>query len=214
MKLTMKLNSAHVSDSSLRSPPPGKTSRIRLLSVLAMLGVAAVLLMWRALDIQVLHREFLQEQGDARHLRVVNMPAHRGMIADRNGEPLAISTPVDSVWASPREFLAARKQWPRLMGLLHLDAVTLQRHLAKRVDREFIYLKRAVSPELARQVMALGVPHIGQFLINIVSQLVLLPSIKPHLTFCTLVPEKAICVIRFPLEMACISQLMVVITGK
>ena len=161
MKLIMKLNSARVPDPSLRSPPPGKTPRIRLLSVLAMLGVAAALLMWRALDIQVLHREFLQEQGDARHLRVVNMPAHRGMIADRNGEPLAISTPVDSVWASPREFLAARKQWPRLMGLLRLDAVTLQRHLAKRVDREFIYLKRAVSPELARQVMALGIPGVS-----------------------------------------------------
>lgn len=138
-----------------------KTPRIRLLSVLAILGGVAALLVWRAVDIQVLNREFLQEQGDARHLRVVAMPAHRGMITDRNGEPLAISTPVDSVWANPRELLAARAQWPRLMRLLHLDATTLQRHLAKRVDREFIYLKRAVSPELAQQVVALAVPGVS-----------------------------------------------------
>ncbi len=157
----MKLRNDHATDSSPRSPQPGKTPRIRLLAVLGVLGVVAALLAWRATDIQVLHREFLQEQGDARHLRVVTMPAHRGMIVDRNGEPLAISTPVDSVWANPREFLAARAQWPRLMRLLHLDAVTLQRHLTKRVDREFIYLKRAVSPELARQVMALGVPGVS-----------------------------------------------------
>ena len=138
-----------------------KTPRIRILSVLAILGGAAALLVWRAVDIQVLNREFLQEQGDARHLRVVSMPAHRGMITDRNGEPLAISTPVDSVWANPRELLAARAQWPDLMRLLHLDATTLQRHLAKRVDREFIYLKRAVSPELAQQVVALAVPGVS-----------------------------------------------------
>ena len=138
-----------------------KTPRIRLLAVLAMLGGVAALLVWRAVDIQVLNREFLQEQGDARHLRVVTMPAHRGMITDRNGEPLAISTPVDSVWANPRELLAARAQWPRLMRLLKLDAATLQQHLAKRVDREFIYLKRAVSPELAQQVVALAVPGVS-----------------------------------------------------
>ena len=137
------------------------TPRIRLLSVLAILGGVAALLVWRAVDIQVLNREFLQEQGDARHLRVVSMPAHRGMITDRNCEPLAISTPVDSVWANPRELLAARAQWPRLMRLLHLDATTLQRHLARRVDREFIYLKRAVSPELAQQVVALAVPGVS-----------------------------------------------------
>jgi cell division protein FtsI (penicillin-binding protein 3) len=142
-------------------PEACKTPRIRLLAVLAILGVATALLVWRAVDIQVLRREFLQEQGDARHLRVVAMPAHRGMITDRNGEPLAISTPVDSVWANPRELLAARAQWPRLTRLLHLDATTLQRHLAKRVDREFIYLKRAVSPELARQVVALAVPGVS-----------------------------------------------------
>lgn len=138
-----------------------KTPRIRLLSVLAILGGVAVLLVWRAVDLQVLHREFLQEKGNARHLRVVAMPAHRGMITDRNGEPLAISTPVDSVWANPRELLAARVQWPRLIRLLQLDANTLHRDLARRVDREFIYLKRAVSPELAQQVMALSVPGVS-----------------------------------------------------
>ena len=65
----MKLRNDHATDSSLRSPQPGKTPRIRLLTVLAVLGVVAALLVWRAMDIQVLHREFLQEQGDARLVR-------------------------------------------------------------------------------------------------------------------------------------------------
>ena len=57
---------------------------------------------------QLLHKDILQGKGDARHLREVSIPAHRGMITDLNGEPLAISTPVDSIWAYPREFLEAR----------------------------------------------------------------------------------------------------------
>ena len=66
-----------------------------------------LLLMWRALDLQVLNKDFLQEHGDARALRVVDIPAHRGMILDRNGEPLAVSTPVNSIWATPGKVLSS-----------------------------------------------------------------------------------------------------------
>ncbi|MBI2779524.1 MAG: penicillin-binding protein 2 [Gammaproteobacteria bacterium] len=137
------------------------TQPVRLLVVLGVLGAITLLLVWRALDLQILSKDFLQDQGDARHLREVATPAHRGMIADRNGEPLAISTPVDSVWANPQELLAARAQWPRLARLLNIDAKGLERHLTSRVGREFVYLKRNVSPDMAEQVMALGVPGIS-----------------------------------------------------
>jgi cell division protein FtsI (penicillin-binding protein 3) len=67
------------------------------------LGLAAATLVWRAVSLQVLDKEFLLTQGQARHLRVVGLPAHRGMIRDRSGEPLAVSTPVESVWVNPQE---------------------------------------------------------------------------------------------------------------
>ena len=79
--------------------------------VLVLFAVAFSALIWRAVDLQVFNQDFLQNQGDARHLRVVTLAAHRGMILDRNGEPLAVSTPVDSVWANPQELATAREYW-------------------------------------------------------------------------------------------------------
>src|SRR3990167_1727573 len=66
---------------------------------LAFLGIT-----WRVIDLTIIEHDFLQKQGDARSQRIVSIPAHRGMIVDRNGEPLAISSPVSSVWLSPQEF--------------------------------------------------------------------------------------------------------------
>ncbi|MEJ2059659.1 MAG: penicillin-binding transpeptidase domain-containing protein [Gammaproteobacteria bacterium] len=120
-----------------------------------------VALIVRAFDLQVVERHFLQQQGDARHLRVVTMPAHRGMITDRNGEPLAISTPVDAVWANPQETLAARKQLPKLAKLLGMKYGELYRRLSDFSTREFVYLRRQVPPDLARRVMDLGVPGVA-----------------------------------------------------
>ena len=130
--------------------------RRRLL--LAAMTCAFTALVWRAVDLQVMDREFLRGQGDARHLRVVAMPAHRGMILDRQGEPLAISTPVQSVWVNPQEIITAREQLPRLANLLELDMDYIQRTLASRAGREFVYLRRHISPDLASQVRALEIP--------------------------------------------------------
>ncbi len=134
--------------------------RARRLLMLAMLVLCGLLLLWRALDLQVLDREFLQRQGDARHLRVVTLSAHRGMITDRFGEPLAVSTPVDSVWANPQELGAAPEYLPRLAKLLKMDTAELQRLVDAHPDREFVYLKRHLNPALAQQVMALGAPGV------------------------------------------------------
>ncbi|GAB4289608.1 MAG: peptidoglycan D,D-transpeptidase FtsI [Thiohalomonadaceae bacterium] len=129
--------------------------------LLALLGLATVVLLWRVVDLHVFNREFLQHQGDARALRVVEVAAHRGMITDRHGEPLAISTPVESVWANPKELAAARDHWKALARVLELPPRALEQLLAKRQEREFVYLRRHITPELAQQVMALEIPGVA-----------------------------------------------------
>ncbi len=137
----------------------GYSQRLRFIKLLLLLGVAALL--GRMGDLNLNQREFLQDQGDARYLRVVSIPAHRGMITDRNGEPLAISTPVESVWANPQVLAAARVRWPELVKLLELPSGFLEKLLAGRMEKEFVYLRRHVNPELAEKVMALGVPGVS-----------------------------------------------------
>lgn len=137
------------------------TYTMRRYFVLALFAGGFVALLWRAVDLQVFNQDFLQNQGDARHLRVVALSAHRGMITDRNGEPLAVSTPVDSIWANPQELATAREYWPALANLLGLDLDQLRRLIEARADREFVYLKRHVAPTLAAQVRALGAPGVA-----------------------------------------------------
>ncbi len=124
------------------------------------MGLAAVTLLYRAVCLQVLDKEFLLHQGEARHLRVVSLPAHRGMIQDRNGEPLAISTPVESVWINPQELGGEQQRVPELAKLLSMDRDKVQRLLASRADREFVYLQRHISPALATQVNDLRIPGV------------------------------------------------------
>ncbi len=123
--------------------------------LLAMMG-----LLWRALDMQVLNQTFFQQQGDARHLRVVTTPAHRGDIYDRNGEPLAISTPVDSIWANPGELLEAQEKLPQLASLLSMDAKALLARVKKNAQREFMYVRRHIEPALGEQVRAGAFPGV------------------------------------------------------
>ncbi len=137
------------------------TYRARRVFMLSGMALAVVLLAWRAVDLQVRDKDFLQGQGDARYLREVVIPAHRGMITDRNGEPLAISTPVDSIWANPQELALAREQWPALARQLDLDMEWLQDRLARNAGREFVYLKRHVPPAQAEEVLALSVPGVS-----------------------------------------------------
>ena len=118
------------------------------------------LLLWRAIDLQIKNVDFLQSQGNARYLRTLPIVAHRGMLMDRNGKPLAISTPVDSVWINPELFVTARAKWSKLTKLLGLKISNLEKLLANRMQREFVYIKRHLSPSLARQVTALKLPGV------------------------------------------------------
>lgn len=115
----------------------------------------------RAVQLNILNTEFLKGQGDARVLRVIAEPAHRGMILDRNGEPLAISTPVKSVWADPRQLLSSGEGVRHLAGVLGLDFNLLQQTLRTKQEREFVYLKRHITPDLEGQVNALHLPGVG-----------------------------------------------------
>jgi Cell division protein FtsI/penicillin-binding protein 2 len=130
---------------------------LRRAVVLGLLALGMLLLLGRAIDLQILNRDFLRHEGDMRHLRVVPIPAHRGMITDRSGEPLAISSPVDSIWASPKQLLMESDRIPALAARVGLNAKDLRRQLEERKDRAFVYLKRHVDPSRAAEIMALGV---------------------------------------------------------
>ena len=133
----------------------------RVTLVLAFFSLIAAALAVRAVHLQVLNKEFLNQQADTRHLRRERISAHRGTITDRNGEPLAISTPVDSVWANPRELAPAVDDVPQLARTLGLDPQLLMRRITRSMDKEFLYLKRHLSPEQAQQVLALKLPGVN-----------------------------------------------------
>jgi cell division protein FtsI (penicillin-binding protein 3) len=132
--------------------------RARVLLLLVLCGFAV--LAARALYLQGLHQDFLQQKGESRYTRVLEVPAHRGMITDRSGEPLAVSTPVESVWISPADAELDAAQRGRLARLLDLDGSELARKLAE-TDREFVFLKRHLAPELAMKVVALDLPGVS-----------------------------------------------------
>ena len=116
--------------------------------------------MGRAFDLQVLNNDFYRQQGDARALREVAIPASRGMITDRNGEPLAVSTPVESVWANPQELLKHSDRVPELARALGVPADYLLRKLSARSEKEFIYLERRINPARAKKILAHGIPGV------------------------------------------------------
>jgi cell division protein FtsI (penicillin-binding protein 3) len=131
--------------------------RRRLLLVAVLLGFVALL--GRGIYLQGIHKEFLQDKGDARYSRNLVLTSQRGKITDRHGELLAISTPVESVWASPPDVKIDAAQTQQLAKLLNLKVDVVKKKLANN-EREFVYLKRRISPELAAKVMKLGVPGI------------------------------------------------------
>jgi len=126
--------------------------------VLALFGAAFLVLLGRAAYLQAMNEDFLQAKGESRYARVLEVPATRGKILDRNGEALAISTPVKAVWAIPADVKATAKQLQELAVLLGLSRDELQKRLAS--QRDFVYLKRQLEPAVAEQVAALRIPGI------------------------------------------------------
>ena len=112
------------------------------------------------MELQLRDHAFLAGQGDARFSRVAEITATRGTITDRYGEPLAVSTPVDSVWVNPKELALASDQLPRLAKALKRDKTELARRVTSNLEREFLYLARHMQPVEAQKIRALEIPGV------------------------------------------------------
>ncbi|ABZ00405.1 penicillin-binding protein 2 [Pseudomonas hunanensis] len=128
--------------------------------VIGLLAIMVGAICWRIIDLQVVDRDFLKGQGDARSLRHIPIPAHRGLITDRNGEPLAVSTPVTTLWANPKEMQASKERWPQLAAALGQNPQQLIERLTQQANKEFIYLVRGLTPEQGQHVLDLKVPGV------------------------------------------------------
>jgi len=133
--------------------------RSRLLLYVFLAGFA--LLLGRAVYLQGLNNDFLQAKGESRYSRVMEVPANRGRILDRNGEALAISTPVKSIWAIPGEAAPGKRQLGRLAALLEMPQAEIEKRLAD-TGRDFVFVKRQISPEVAERVASLRIPGLFQ----------------------------------------------------
>lgn len=132
--------------------------RRRVLLVALLFGF--VLLMLQSVYLQNTNKEFLQKKGDDRYSRTLKLQAYRGRISDRNGEILAVNSPVASVWANPSELIISAKQKVALAKLLKIKTKVIDNKVANK-KRAFVYIKRRISPDLAKQVKGLGVHGIN-----------------------------------------------------
>ncbi len=129
--------------------------------VIALLGVGFAVLVGRAVYLQALNDDFLQAKGESRYSRVIEIPANRGRILDRNGEALAVSTPVRSLWAIPEDVVMNAQQLGRLAELLEMPKEEIRKRLAG-AERDFTYVKRQIPPPAAEEIAALQIPGLYQ----------------------------------------------------
>lgn len=144
---------------------PGKKQKVvdyRWRFYVAALGITvlAIAVFMRIAYLQLWNSDFLQNQGEKRVVRTATIPAYRGMIQDRNGEPLAVSTPVTTLWANPKQLYAFPKKWPALAKTLGVPYQTLADRVTRMKDKQFIYLQRHMNPAKAAGVLALNVPGV------------------------------------------------------
>ena len=131
--------------------------RTRLVWIVGVLLLCGCVVVARAAFMQLWADDKLQAAGDERFLREVTIATTRGMITDRNGEPLAVSSPVESVWVNPKEVMADGKRVPELAKALDIPLESLTRKLAQKKDKQFMYLRRHMNPDDAKAVIDLGI---------------------------------------------------------
>jgi cell division protein FtsI (penicillin-binding protein 3) len=132
---------------------------IRLWGIAGFFVLILATLVWRMLDLMVIDRSFLQHQGNARSLRLVDIPAYRGNIIDREGAVLAVSTPVQSIWINPKVFAPTKTQLANLARLLGTSSEQLS--LRAKGGRGFVYLQRQIPPMLAKKIKKLAIPGLN-----------------------------------------------------
>jgi cell division protein FtsI (penicillin-binding protein 3) len=129
----------------------------RLMFVVVCVVLAGVVLEARLAQLYFIEKDFLQDQGDARTIRMERINAHRGMIRDRLGKPMAVSSPVVSLWANPKEITRNEEKLRDLAGFLGVSYESFMEKIDRNQSRNFVYLRRHLPPAEARKVMALGV---------------------------------------------------------
>ncbi|AMK77249.1 MULTISPECIES: peptidoglycan D,D-transpeptidase FtsI family protein [Methylomonas] len=133
---------------------------IRRRLLLSVMLLAMLALVGRAVYLQILDKEFLQDKGDMQHVGVVSVSAYRGQIKDRNGEPLAISTPVQSIWVNPRQLRDAEQDkltpMAKILGFPEKELRSLLKK-EKDANKRFVYLRRQINPDIAEKVKALEI---------------------------------------------------------
>ena len=129
----------------------------RLMTLCLVMGLVLIGILWRLIDLNTVDQAFLLKQSQARIVRYVKIPAYRGIIFDRLGSPLAVSTRVESVWVNPHYFSPTRLQLKKLSLLLQMSTHYIQRHVKKSSQREFVYLKRSIPPPLAKRIKDLKI---------------------------------------------------------
>lgn len=138
----------------------------RFYLTIALLAALVCMLVGRLLVLQVLDtdrgHEFLQGQGDARTLRTEHIPAYRGVISDRNGEPLAVSTPVSSIWINPKQLINEKSRWAELAAALDMPVSEVEKKILTNQQRGFLYLRRHMSPVEAEKITALKITGVGK----------------------------------------------------
>ena len=132
---------------------PGRSVLVIFILVIGLVGI-----LWRLVDLSVINRHFLLQQSDARILRTIDIPAHRGMIMDRTHSALALSSPVYSVWINPKNFQATKKQLHQLSHLLEIPISTIQQR--NNPHKGFVYLKRKNTPDTMHAIETLNIPGV------------------------------------------------------
>lgn len=155
------IKSHPVKESFLTRTSKLDTCTWRLLIISASFVFLTLLLIGRLVQLHISHTDFLQAQGDARTIRVIDIPSYRGLIMDRRHTPLAISTPVNAVWIDPRHFSATKEEANKLAKILQISPKDLQLKLKQGAHREFIYLKRNVTPDVSEKVKALNLQGVN-----------------------------------------------------
>lgn len=135
-----------------------KSIIIRYRFVLIALCFFFLILFARMLQLTLFDRSFLEQQGNARAIRVLSLPAYRGMVTDRLGKPLAVSVPIYSIWVNPQQFSLKDPHISKLSKLLDMPKSKLSKSIDRHNKKEFLYLKRQVEPSLAKQILALKIP--------------------------------------------------------
>jgi cell division protein FtsI (penicillin-binding protein 3) len=134
--------------------------RLRTRFMTGLLVLAALTLLGRSVQLQVFDQQFIAKQADMRHARNSKMIAHRGAVLDRFGEPLAVSSPVDTVWVNPPEFAQAGEGIAKLAQALKQNRQWLEQRVTSNLDREFLYVARHVDPDEAAKIKKLNIPGV------------------------------------------------------